>query len=363
MANTPNMNISLPTVSVTAGPTYATQLNNGFSTVDEHNHTSGKGVQVPTAGIGINADLSFFSYNATALRSTRYSNQGSPLGTASDLNCVYFSGGNLYVNDGSGNQIQLTAAGALNAATLGSISGLGATTATVSYSNVTKTFTFWQNTNTSAKIDTGPLIVHDVAASALGITVQSPVALGAAYNFVLPTGVPASTKIMTMNTSGEIGVTYGVDNSTIEVAASVIQVKDAGITRAKMAALDQSFTNSSGSFTSTSAVYEQVTNLSLTKTVTGRLVVLNIQPDGSSEAALTLGIFSDFSISIFRDASNICSYRIANAFGQNLNLPFSIMLLDDPPAGTVTYTVKVKRNSGSNSIGVGFYKLWAYEIY
>jgi hypothetical protein len=47
---TANMNLSLPTVSVTIGPTWATQLNTALETVDVHDHTSGKGVQVPLPG-------------------------------------------------------------------------------------------------------------------------------------------------------------------------------------------------------------------------------------------------------------------------------------------------------------------------
>jgi hypothetical protein len=50
------MTISLPTVGVTAGPTYASLVNAAFETVDAHDHTTGKGVQVPTAGININAN-------------------------------------------------------------------------------------------------------------------------------------------------------------------------------------------------------------------------------------------------------------------------------------------------------------------
>ena len=53
------LNLTLPTVTVTLGPTWATQINAAFEVIDEHDHTSGKGVQIPTAGLNINDDLDF----------------------------------------------------------------------------------------------------------------------------------------------------------------------------------------------------------------------------------------------------------------------------------------------------------------
>src|SRR5271170_7092547 len=59
------MGIVMPTVGVDPGPGYATTVDTAlFVTVDQHNHTAGKGVQVPTAGININADLAFGGFSA-----------------------------------------------------------------------------------------------------------------------------------------------------------------------------------------------------------------------------------------------------------------------------------------------------------
>jgi hypothetical protein len=103
------MGLVLPTVSVTPGPLYATENNTALTSIDSHDHTSGKGLQVPTAGLNINADLPFAGFNATALRSTRFNSQSATLATGSDLNCLYVVNGNLYYNNASGVAVQVTA--------------------------------------------------------------------------------------------------------------------------------------------------------------------------------------------------------------------------------------------------------------
>lgn len=114
---TPNMNLTLPTVGVTLDPTWATNLNAALTLVDSHNHTSGKGVTVPTAGLNINADLSFGSNDATDLRSLALNNNVSTL-PSGDIRALYASGGDLYYNNNSGNAIQLTTGSSLNTGAL-----------------------------------------------------------------------------------------------------------------------------------------------------------------------------------------------------------------------------------------------------
>lgn len=45
------MGLDLPVVGTDAGPGWATKLNAAHTTTDAHDHTAGKGVQVPTGGI------------------------------------------------------------------------------------------------------------------------------------------------------------------------------------------------------------------------------------------------------------------------------------------------------------------------
>ena len=103
---TTNMSLNLPVVGTTVGPTYATLNNTAFETVDSHDHTSGKGVQVPTSGLNINADLEFNSNAATELTFIGLESQGSAPST--NLS-VYVDGSNdLYYKNNSGTSVQLT---------------------------------------------------------------------------------------------------------------------------------------------------------------------------------------------------------------------------------------------------------------
>jgi hypothetical protein len=65
----PNMGLTLPQPGTTTGGspnyTYATEITADLSLIDTHNHTSGQGVRVPTAGLNINADLAMGGFSLT----------------------------------------------------------------------------------------------------------------------------------------------------------------------------------------------------------------------------------------------------------------------------------------------------------
>src|SRR5271165_1148795 len=127
---TPLMNLPNPNPGADPGPDYAQNIQACYNIIDGHNHSAGSGNQINPSGININADLPFGSNNATLLRSVRLIAQGSPLSGAQDLGCLYVAGVDLYYNDESGNQVQITSAGAVNATSSGIVSG----SATASFS-------------------------------------------------------------------------------------------------------------------------------------------------------------------------------------------------------------------------------------
>lgn len=102
------MSLTLPTVSVTLGPTWATQLNAALELIDAHDHSSGKGTRIKTSGLDINADLSFGDFKATDLVSTQYTDQDATLAGASNSSSVYSKDGDLYWTNGSGVAVQVT---------------------------------------------------------------------------------------------------------------------------------------------------------------------------------------------------------------------------------------------------------------
>lgn len=107
MPTTSNMSLVLPTVSVTVGPTWATELNAALTLVDSHDHTSGKGVIITPSAININQDLEFNGNDATELRSVRMESQSAALAGGSDLGCYYNLSGNPTYNNNSGTASRL----------------------------------------------------------------------------------------------------------------------------------------------------------------------------------------------------------------------------------------------------------------
>lgn len=111
----PNMGIVVPVALQQLGPAWATNIQTAFfTTLDGHNHTPGNGMQIPTAGLNINADLGFQLNNVTQLRSARFSSNGAPLNGGSDTGCAYNVLGDLYWNNGAGSAIQVTKSGLVN---------------------------------------------------------------------------------------------------------------------------------------------------------------------------------------------------------------------------------------------------------
>lgn len=223
MPTTPNMNLILPVPTETPGPTYATQQNTAMDVIDAHDHTAGNGVLIPTAGIGVDADFPFNSFDATDVRSVRFDDHDSALGESTDLGCTYVAGGNLFFNDSSGTQIQLTAGGALNAASIGGIGGdYSTSTASVFYQSIDETFYFTSDTNTPADMNAGSVSVREPAVSTNAIKIKSATSLASSYDLTLPATVPASTKVLSMSSTGVLATGVASAVVTDDLAAQAV---------------------------------------------------------------------------------------------------------------------------------------------
>lgn len=198
----PNMLLTMPIPGVAPGPNYAFEQNVAFLTIDGHDHSPGKGVQIHPNGLNINSDLTFLANNATNLRSVRFTSQASPLALAADIGCLYESAVDLWFNDGNGNQIRLTQSGSI-AGTTGSISGL-VPPASASYSSGSSTFIFQSNINTPANIDGASFILRNLTVNSKGLTLSPPNAMAANYTITLPS-LPAALSFVTIDTSGNMG--------------------------------------------------------------------------------------------------------------------------------------------------------------
>lgn len=390
---TPNMNLIVPAVGVTEGPLYATDINQTLTLIDQHNHSPGFGVPINPAGMSINADLTFQSNNATTLRSARFAPNASPLSLGTDLGCLYEAGVDLWYNDGNGNQIRITQSGGI-VGTPGSISGL-TPPASVTYVSATPAFVFQSNASIAANLDAGAVTFRNVSPnSTFGVTVQPVPSLSSNYTLVLPT-LPASQKIMTLDNSGNIAAPYSVDGTTIHIVSNVISVNtpglmgitgsqlsptaniegsqldpSAGILGTQIAqntitgavsvngttgnlALGTVSINNMGTpnyvasadsvtFSTSSASYTNVTNLANAITTHGRMVKMFFTfPAVPLGGAVGINTDGSAAMRILRDGSaTVVDFQFSG---------FTVpqLFYDVPSAGSHSYTVQTKLNSGS----------------
>lgn len=201
------MLLILPDVSVTIGPTWASNLNTALQAVDQHDHSDGKGTPVTPAGLDMNQDLPMDGNNLTEARSVRFNDNGAALTGSDDYGSVYFVGGELYATDGAGNDVQITSSGSVNVSGVGGITGLSGTTGAVTYSDVTKVFTFTQSAGVVAKIDCGDLTIRDTTVSSgKGVILKVAASHVADITITLPGALPAASHLVTLNASGIMAV-------------------------------------------------------------------------------------------------------------------------------------------------------------
>lgn len=112
---TANLGLTESTVGVDSGADAASREQTNIDLIDLHDHTSGKGVRIPTGGLNINADLPFNNNSLTETESIQFESQASNVLVA---NTIFVKNNELYYVDGSLNVVQLTSGGAVSVASL-----------------------------------------------------------------------------------------------------------------------------------------------------------------------------------------------------------------------------------------------------
>lgn len=241
MANviiTPNMNLPNPVPGVDPGPDYANNLSSSLNIIDVHNHSPGSGVPVVTSGININSDLPMNGNGLTALGYARFIQQNSALSGPFDLNEIYNVLGDLYYNDGAGNQVRITQNGSVSGAA-GTITGLPSGTASASFNSGSGTFVFIRSTGAGASMDTGALIIRYPGSypSPAGnfVAIRAPTTLATGYSFTLPGTTPVSSGAMLTSSSTGVLSYTNVDGTTVSISGGVLGVPNGGISSAQLA--------------------------------------------------------------------------------------------------------------------------------
>ena len=201
MTTTPNMNLQLPIVSTTEGPDWASLLNSAFAVIDNHDHSDGKGVNVTPAGLNIATDLTFNGNGAISLGYTGFTQSSAPV-----TNNVVF----VDINDSlkwktSNGEFTILDTNGSSSSSGGFGGDYTSSDALATYSDVTKAYTFLQDTGITAFINSGAISLYENVASSNPITIAPPTSLVSAYTLTLPTTVsPENGRALISSTSGAL---------------------------------------------------------------------------------------------------------------------------------------------------------------
>lgn len=285
------MNLVIPTVGSEQGPQYGFDINSSFTLVDQHDHTPGKGVQITPAALNINADVDFNSHSILNALTITMANSGTAAASGPALSIAL--GGespprqDLWYTDDTGAQIQITKNGIVNVVA----------SAIPGESYAAGTF-FWTQAQdslptTPANFDIGNIILRpNTALTTFGVQLQPASAIASQYSINLPL-IPVAKRILTLDTSGNMVADTTVDNSTVEIVSNVIQVKDQGITAAKIQ--DHTLTTTQISLTAgitkgqLAAAALQTTTVSLTPVVASFAVRVATTANGTLSTAFANG--------------------------------------------------------------------------
>jgi hypothetical protein len=242
------LGVTLPVVEVTPGPAWASLVNQALQALIDSVEA-----KVTPAGISIDADLDAKGQAVTGLDRLRLQNRGA-LSGPTNARSLYVRDGELYYNDGAGNEVKLTDGGSLNAAALGGFTGdygLGAEAA--HYSAAATRFRFTSAADVNAELDTGDILLRQRAAAALAIKVKSPAGLAAAIERVLLGANPASTSLLTISSSGVEAATRAPSVDSL-AASGTVTANAASVSGTVTAATVSATTVSAGSVTGSGSI-------------------------------------------------------------------------------------------------------------
>lgn len=234
---TANMSLILPTEGGDAND-WDVILDSAFGLIDEHDHSTGRGVKVPSAGLNINADLSFGGLWApTNLRAVDFA-PVAPAGVSTLAGAFFVNSSdsnNLYFRTVSGSNVKVTDGTSLNvAAFTGGIGGdYAASGALVAYVAADDRYTFkgpdpgggrpWES------IGMGRLDIYEQGTTVTNrVRIQSPSALAASYALTLPAALPGSTQIAQVSSAGVVSTTNTIAESITLASNKTVQVQGTG---------------------------------------------------------------------------------------------------------------------------------------
>lgn len=240
----PNTGVILPTPDGDTG-IWDDELNAALRNYEAHDHTAGKGLQVPTAGIKINADLSFVLagvyYAIKDLKAVDF--EPRPASEMSSYAAALFfnssDSNELYVKKQDGTLIKMTAGASINASIIGGIGGDYASAgALVDYVDASDTYRMRQQTGASvrqfARVQSSDLDLYEYFAHPATpvptnrVRLKSPTALAGSYDLTMPAALPGSTQILSVSSIGVVTASNTITNPLTMAANQDITVSGTG---------------------------------------------------------------------------------------------------------------------------------------
>jgi len=279
------MGLTLPSVGVTIGPTWASQLNTALEDVDAHDHSPGNGVAITPSGLSINATLPFNGNAAGTVGRVELVSQAATTALACN---VYVVAGDLWYTNASGTAVQLTIGGS-PAAGGGSISGMTGTTASAVYNNGTKAFEWNQASGLRATLDAGAVQLRQAGvSSAASVSLAAPSTGVTSYTLTLPATAPATVGRFLYSLPSGAASWIQPDASTVEVSGTTLQVKALGIGTAQLAASAVTSAKIAAGAVNTSNInYGAVTGGIAGTLPTGSIAYRTIATENIAELAIT----------------------------------------------------------------------------
>ena len=217
--STNNMDLDLPVPGATPGPTYATKIKQALETIDEHDHSSGKGVKIPASGLNIQTDLELNGNQLTETEAVEFTSQSA---TLSGSEKIYSVEGELYYNNDAGTPVKITSGSGLNLASTGTIGGdyggVGVN-ADVSYSDLSKVFSFTRESGVGAEITCSDLNLQYPSTGTAPVTLKAPNITSGSYDITLP-AAQADTDDVIAFTSAGVASFRSIDGTTGELNVS-----------------------------------------------------------------------------------------------------------------------------------------------
>lgn len=363
MTTSPNMNLPISTIGVDTGLAWETNLNGALGAIDSHDHSSGQGVPVTPDGINISSEFKINGNSLTGVQAIAFTTQVS----LATLSAIYSKGVDLYFNDANGNAIQITKSGSVNATS----SGISDGTATASFA--AGVLVVNAAALTPANIQGASLLLGNNSPSTHFVTLSPPAALASDYTLTLPLK-PASTKIMTLDSAGNMGAALDVTGSSLQslqIASNQIGIIAQGVQQSALALRTVTTNGSdpgaggvstSGNFSANVAFtsFDQIAATTLT--TLGRPVVIELIAGGTSSTSGQYHLTTANAVNFRVTGSGTNLVLTSQYASASIPTPVSTLRwIYFPAAGTYTFSFQGQIPSGGN-IQITDAVLVAYEM-